>query len=297
VALQFPAGLKRRGYPIAQELRKEGFDVILSGDPCYGACDLALDTLEVADVLVHFGHAPVASHDRVIFEPVSLDFDPAMVREVLPLLQGPRIGLVTTVQHVHLLEAVAGELRRAGFEPVIAAGSGRTPHPGQVLGCSFRAARETGAREILYVGTGLFHPLGVQLATGARVVALDPYTGEAAGVSAERFLRQRFGLIQRARGAERIGIIVSAKSGQQRLELASRLAGLSEKAVLVMMREVTPEALLDLGCEAYVNTACPRLAYDDQARFPVPVLTPAEFEILLGIRPWEAYVADEWGEE
>jgi 2-(3-amino-3-carboxypropyl)histidine synthase len=297
VALQFPAGLKRRGYPIAQELRKEGFDVILSGDPCYGACDLALDTLEVADVLVHFGHAPVAFHDRVIFEPVSLDFDPAMVREVLPLLQGPRIGLVTTVQHVHLLEAVAGELRRAGFEPVIAAGSGRTPHPGQVLGCSFRAARETGAREILYVGTGLFHPLGVQLATGARVVALDPYTGEATGVSAERFLRQRFGLIQRARGAERIGIIVSAKSGQGRLELARRLAGLSEKAVLVMMREVTPEALLDLGCEAYVNTACPRLAYDDQARFPVPVLTPAEFEILLGIRPWEAYVADEWGEE
>ncbi|MBS1194794.1 MAG: dph2, partial [Methanomicrobia archaeon] len=121
-------------------------------------------------------------------------------------------------------------------------------------------------------------------------------TGQATIVSAERFLRQRFGLIERARGAEQIGIIVSSKSGQVRLELARRLAGLSEKAVLVMMREVTPEALLDLGCDAYVNTACPRLAYDDQARFPVPVLTPCEFEILLGIRPWEAYVADEWGE-
>ena len=296
MALQFPAGLKRRGYAIAQELRAAGFEVILSGDPCYGACDLALDTLEVADVLVHFGHAPVGDRDRVIFEPVLLDFDPAMVQEALPLLRGPRIGLVTTVQHVHLLEAVAGELRRAGFEPVVAGGSGRTPHPGQVLGCSFQAARETGAGEILYVGTGLFHPLGVQLATGARVVALDPYTGQATIVSAERFLRQRFGLIERARGAERIGIIVSSKSGQVRLELARRLAGLSEKAVLVMMREVTPEALLDLGCDAYVNTACPRLAYDDQARFPVPVLTPCEFEILLGIRPWEAYVADEWGE-
>ena len=80
------------------------------------------------------------------------------------------------------------------------------------------------------------------------------------------------------------------------LDLARRLAGLSDRAVLVMMREVTPEALLDQGCDAYVNTACPRLAYDDQARFPVPVLTPAEFEILLGIRSWEDYVADEWGE-
>lgn len=297
VALQLPAGLKRRGYTIAKDLRAAGFDVIISGDPCYGACDLALETLEVADVLVHFGHAPVGAHDRVIHEPVSMDFDPGVVREALPLLQGPRIGLVTTVQHVHMLDTVAEELRRAGLEPVVAGGSGRTPHPGQVLGCSFRAARETGAREILYVGTGLFHPLGVQLATGARVVALDPYTGQATVVSAERFLRQRFGLIERARDAERIGIIISSKSGQRRLDLARRLAGLSDGTVLVMMREVTPEALLDLGCDAYVNTACPRLAYDDQARFPVPVLTPAEFEIILGIRSWEDYVADEWGGE
>jgi 2-(3-amino-3-carboxypropyl)histidine synthase len=296
VALQFPAGLKRRGFTVAQELRAAGFAVILSGDPCYGACDLALDALDVADVLVHFGHAPVGHHDRVIHEPVSMDYDPEIVRRVLPLLRGPRVGLVTTVQHVHLLAAVAEVLRGAGFDPVVAGGSGRTPHPGQVLGCSFRAARETGAGEILFVGTGLFHPLGVQLATGARVVALDPYTGQAEEVSADRFLRQRFGLIERARDAERIGVIVSSKSGQQRLELARRLAGLSDRAVLVMMREVTPEGLLDLGCDAYVNTACPRLAYDDQARFPVPVLTPAEFEILLGIRSWENYVVDEWGE-
>lgn len=296
VALQFPAGLKRRAFAIAQELRAAGFAVILSGDPCYGACDLALDTLDVADMLVHFGHAPVGHHDRVIHEPVSMDFDPEIVRRALPLLRGPRVGLVTTVQHVHLLAAVAEVLRGAGFDPVVTGGSGRTPHPGQVLGCSFRAARETGAGEILFVGTGLFHPLGVQLATGARVVALDPYTGEVSEVSADRFLRQRFGLIERARDAERIGVIVSSKSGQQRLELARRLAGLSDRAVLVMMREVTPEGLLDLGCDAYVNTACPRLAYDDQARFPVPVLTPAEFEILLGIRSWENYVVDEWGE-
>jgi 2-(3-amino-3-carboxypropyl)histidine synthase len=296
VALQFPAGLKRRGFTVAQELLAAGFAVILSGDPCYGACDLALDALDVADVLVHFGHAPVGHHDRVIHEPDSMDFDPEIVRRVLPLLRGPRVGLVTTVQHVHLLAAVAEVLRGAGFDPVVAGGSGRTPHPGQVLGCSFRAARETGAGEILFVGTGLFHPLGVQLATGARVVALDPYTGQAEEVSADRFLRQRFGLIERARDAERIGVIVSSKSGQQRLELARRLAGLSDRAVLVMMREVTPEGLLDLGCDAYVNTACPRLAYDDQARFPVPVLTPAEFEILLGIRSWENYVVDEWGE-
>ena len=52
--------------------------------------------------------------------------------------------------------------------------------------------------------------------------------------------------------------------------------------------------MLDLGFGAYVNTACPRLAYDDQVRFPVPVLTPPEFEILCGARAWDDYAIDEY---
>ena len=45
VALQFPAGLKRRAAGYAAALREAGFEVIVSGDPCYGACDLALGLL------------------------------------------------------------------------------------------------------------------------------------------------------------------------------------------------------------------------------------------------------------
>ncbi|HRD26118.1 MAG TPA: diphthamide synthesis protein, partial [Methanoculleus sp.] len=89
-------------------------------------------------------------------------------------------------------------------------------------------------------------------------------------------------------------IILSSRSGQRRLDLARRLVGLSEKAFLVVMREVSPDALLDLGFEAYVNTACPRLAYDDQVRFPVPVLAPPEFEILCGARSLDDYTIDEY---
>ena len=51
--------------------------------------------------------------------------------------------------------------------------------------------------------------------------------------------------------------------------------------------------LRNLGFDAYVNTACPRLALDDQSRFPVPLLSPAEFEIALGLRKWEDYEIDE----
>ena len=111
VALQFPAGLKRRAAEYAAQLRAAGFVVIINGDPCYGACDLALDTLAHTDVLVHIGHTPVDKRENVIFEPYSVDFDIAILENAIPLLKEKTVGLVTTVQHVHLIPAMESFLR------------------------------------------------------------------------------------------------------------------------------------------------------------------------------------------
>jgi 2-(3-amino-3-carboxypropyl)histidine synthase len=220
-------------------------------------------------------------------------FDVAVLENALPFLRGNTIVLVTTVQHVSLIPAMKTFLRSKGITAIVAGGSGRTPIPGQVLGCSFAAAKVSAADGILFVGTGLFHPTGIALASGAHVTALDPLTGTAQEVSGDLLLRRRFAAIEKARGARTVGIIVSTKSGQRRMGLARHLVGLSKDAVIVTMREVNPDELLNLGFDCYVNTACPRLVYDDQVRFPVPVLSPQEFEILCGTRTWEDYAIDE----
>lgn len=293
VALQAPEGLKRQLGSLAGELINAGFIVLISGDPCYGACDLDTEILKDADVLVHLGHAPVDDTDRVIYEIFRMDFDPGIVRIALPFLTEKRVGLVTTVQHAHLIPAVAEILQKAGIDVIVAEGTGRTPYAGQILGCSFEAARETSASEILYLGTGQFHPLGVQISTGARVIACDPYTQTCVAVDGERLLRRRFALIEKAKNASPIGVIISPKTGQCRKELADRLLSLSDIAIPILLREVTPDQLLNLGLPCYVNTACPRLAFDDQVRWPVPVLSPQEFEILCGVRTFENYEVDE----
>ena len=294
VAVQLPAGLRRQAFDLVQTIRAEGFEVLLSGDPCYGACDLDTDAAALADVLVHIGHAPVSENPSVLFVPVSWDFDVQALASVVPLLRTKRIGVVTTVQHVHLLDDIVTCLGTFGIDAVVAHGGGRAPLRGQILGCCFDAARNTGATEILFIGTGLFHPLGIRLATGARTVAFDPFTAHAEEVDTERLLRRRAVFIEKARQADRVGIIVSAKSGQQRLARARRLAAQSERAVLILMTEVSPDELLNFGMDCYVNTACPRLAFDDQDRFPVPLITPQEYEIALGIRRWEDYRIDEF---
>jgi len=294
VALQFPEGLKRKAPEMALQLKEAGFEIIVSGDPCYGACDLSLSAIAMADVLVHVGHAPVDDRPGVLYDLHPMDFDVGVLGQALPLLPKGRVGLVTTSQHLHLLGQMAEFLKGQGIDAVVSGGGGRARYPGQVLGCTFSGAKETGCTVILYVGTGLFHPEGIQLATGAKVIAFDPYLRTATEVSADRLKRRRFALIERARGAGRIGILVSTKSGQQRPALARRLAGLSPMAVEVALCEVSPDALFNLGFDCYVNTACPRLAYDDQVRFPVPVLSPPEFEILCGVRSWEDFTIDEW---
>ena len=62
---------------------------------------------------------------------------------------------------------------------------------------------------------------------------------------------------------------------------------------LVYLDNIEPDRLLNLGAEAAVSTACPRVALDDAAKYRIPILTPPEFEVLMGVRKWEDYQFDE----
>ena len=110
-------------------------------------------------------------------------------------------------------------------------------------------------------------------------------------------LRRRFGAISRASEAKHFAILVSKKPGQKRMDLARRLMHLGEarglEMFLVYLDNIEPDRLLNLGAEAAVSTACPRVALDDAAKYRIPILTPPEFEVLLGERRWEEYVFDE----
>lgn len=300
--LQFPEGFKRQAINIAREIEeKTGAMVIISGSPCFGACDIDIDLKDKVDVLFHFGHAGMGEHENVVFMEArsSIDAIPA-VKAALPLLKASRIGLVTTVQHVHKLKEVVEFLKENGKEAIIGKGGPRVSYPGQVLGCNFSAAR-IDCEEYLYIGSGFFHPLGVAIATGKRVVAADPFLNRGVEVSTEKFLRKRHGYVALSMDAKVFGIVVSTKSGQYRIKLAQRLKEMAIKhgieTFIILMDLVTPEQLLAFKVDAYVNTACPRITYDDAERFHVPVLTPQEFEIVLGERKWETLEMDEMLEE
>jgi 2-(3-amino-3-carboxypropyl)histidine synthase len=298
IGLQFPEGFKRKAVNIAKELENEtGAGIMISGNPCFGACDIDTALAGKVDIMFHFGHSKMGRFDNVVFIEARSNADVMpCIKTALPLLKTTKLGLITTVQHIHKLGEVTKFLREYGIEAIPGKGDSRVSYPGQVLGCNFTAAH-IDREEYLYIGSGIFHPLGVAIATGKIVVAADPYMNTAMVVSPEKFLRKRSGYIAKAMDGKVFGIIVSTKSGQNRIELAKRLAGIAKKhgkyAHLIMMDLVTPDQLLAFKVDAYVNTACPRITIDDAERFHVPILTPQEFEIVMGERKWDDLKMDE----
>jgi 2-(3-amino-3-carboxypropyl)histidine synthase len=81
------------------------------------------------------------------------------------------------------------------------------------------------------------------------------------------------------------------------MELAQYLLSLAEKhdklAQIFIMDLVSQDALDGYKIDAWVNTACPRVAIEDYLMFKKPILTPQEFEIVLGERQWKDYEMDE----
>lgn len=304
VALQMPEGLKIRAPEISEFIEREtGAVPVIVGRPCYGACDL-FDYHGWADALIHFGHSPIPSQGddpNVLYIESRSDaeVDESIIGSLSRLPE--RIGLLATVQYLGLIPKVKGMLESSGREVRVGEGDRRICHPGQVLGCNCSAAESVDADVdgYLFIGEGDFHPLAAAFGMEKPVLVLNPVTGEVRDMSEtrDRILRRRFAAIQGARDAESFLVIVCSKVGQNRSGLADEMVSLLRRhgrtAHKVIIEEINPTALMSYQVDAFVNTACPRIAMDDAARYPKPMLTSPELEIALGEREWGQYVFDQ----
>jgi 2-(3-amino-3-carboxypropyl)histidine synthase len=296
VGLQFPEGLKRRGPRVADDLRgalPEDVDVMISGKPCYGACDLDTYLMRRTDVFVHFGHSPMKESEKIIYVPLfsNVDVVPIMEEslEELPTPDGdePAVGLVTTAQHMNTFDEMRSWLEARGYAVETRRGDERLTHEGQVLGCNYASA-DVDADHVLYVGGGKFHPLGLAMEHPDKTVVIaDPVNNVVRVADTEKFMRQRYAAVHRAMDAEEWGVIFCTKIGQGRWETAQEIVAENDDAYLITMDEVTPDRLTNFGLDAYVNTGCPRITTDDGPQFKRPMLTPGEYRIAVGEEPLE----------
>ncbi len=304
VALQLPEGLKIRATEISDYLsEKTGVDVLVIGLPCYGACDL-FNYKGKTDALVHFGHSPIPSQGddpNVLY--IESRSDANLGKEILPMLEilPQRVGLLATIQYLNLLPKVKSMLESTGRTVIIGTGDRRIAYPGQVLGCNCSAAESVldDVDVFLFLGEGDFHPLAAAFGVKKEVFVMNPVTKEFRNMSEirDRILRKRFAAIQSAKDAQSFLVIVCSKIGQDRSAQAdaavSKIRSKGLKAYKAVMEEITPASLMAYRVDAYVNTACPRVAMDDSARYDRPMITLTELDIVLGEKFWDSYQFDQ----
>ena len=261
VLVQLPEGLKRHGAALAAALKEHGVECVLSNDPCYGACDLKDEDARrlQCDLLVHVGHSKfyrdVPTVVPVMYFPW---FVPADLQGVdITQLTEHRIGLLTSIQHLTLLPELKERLEQHGKEVMIG---------GQILGCWTANADKIASHvdAYLFVGSGVFHPLAL---SGKPVYVLDIERRELQRLDARRFEAVRWGRIARARDARTFAVLVTSKKGQCELlgradEIKALLEQHGRRAFVVIMDEITDAKLTTINADAFINTACPRLADD-----------------------------------
>jgi len=205
-------------------------------------------------------------------------------RVLIALKDFEKIGLVATVQFLDLFPQVKMVLEKAGKVVLISKPRFHAVKTGQILGCDTSAVPED-ADAILYIGTGEFHPLGIN--AEKPIFVLNPFTGAVQRIS-EKDIR-KMQLQQQARvvifnDAKNVGILVTTKPGQYEVQsksadLKKKIDALGKKTFVFITDCLSPHELENFPqIDVWVNTACPRIV-DDIKLYKKPIVNANELHL------------------
>ncbi|MFX0172787.1 MAG: diphthamide biosynthesis enzyme Dph2 [Candidatus Hodarchaeota archaeon] len=309
VLIQMPEGLLDDHLKeVINLLSSLGTRVFVSGDPSYGVCDLAIDQAIrlKCDLLIHFGHTSFGFESKVKSAPKSLDIllIPAYVKlsisshlpkvlNEINQLKWKKIGITATTQHLKNLKELEDFIKENCKRITLQSQN-------QILGCHIERIDHLSKEVdgVISLHSGSFHSLGLVLNLSIPILQLDPYTGEINyhGEEDQRtYIRKRHGMINRARTASTWGILGSSKLGQyypKQISKAERILTDNNKfTILIFAENLNPQHLENItSVDAWVTTACPRLAIGDEIRFNKPILTYREFLYLFDVITWDELI-------
>ncbi|MDI6806395.1 MAG: diphthamide biosynthesis enzyme Dph2 [Candidatus Aenigmarchaeota archaeon] len=281
IFVQFGEGLKLRIQDITRQLEREGFDVVLCCEVCFGACDIREAEAEAlgCDAILHVGHEKFLEKTKlpVVYWEYFLKANPCPIldKEFDKLKNYENIGLITSIQFVKTIPLIKNYLETKGKKVFVYKA---LQYPGQVLGCDLRAAKaiEKKVDCFLCISAGKFYALGVIFEVEKPVLCLDLERKEIYDLAELKKKIQKIKAWNRAQfnEAKRIGLLISWKKGQVKLpyDLKKRLENAGKEVYLLAMDEITPEKLEGLKLDFLIAYACPRIGVDDLERFTIPLL-------------------------
>ena len=167
-------------------------------------------------------------------------------------------GIVTTAQHLNKLDDAKSFFEKNHKHVELG---------GQVLGCNAMNADRLESECILFIGSGNFHPL--QIGKAKKIIKVNPFTNEVSEIDKdeiEKIGKKRKGALAKFYSSEKIGVIMTTKKGQnvhvERSKLENKYSG--KKFFYFLTETLNLNELENFPfVECWINTMCPRIAYED----------------------------------
>ena len=193
------------------------------------------------------------------------------------------IGLATTVQFLDFIDEIKQYLQNNGISVYV--DKIRQKYEAQLLGCDIGSAEKVKDKvdAFLYVGTGIFHPLGIALNIDKEVFCYDPISAVLTKIDrkeVERYNKKRKIAYLKFLEATEIGILVSLKPGQNNFRKAAELKKqLKDKNCCIFVSDSLDFNQIENFpfIQCWVNTACNRIL-DDYSKFPKPLVDLSDIE-------------------
>jgi len=192
------------------------------------------------------------------------------------------IALYTSVQFISKLDTVNKQLKDNSIN-TFTTKAARTHVKGQLLGCdcfksSLNNLNQDNIQSFLYIGDGRFHPLALVFSQKDNdkikdTICYDPMTNKFTILNKDNIktmLKKYKGSLLKFFTKNTIGVINTVKPGQQQLapSLALEKKYPDKKFYFFIDDNLSFNQLENFPfIDVWVNTACPRIGFDDQQAF------------------------------
>ena len=333
VALQFPDGLLRWAEKVERELRAgcgEGRQFAILGDTSYGECcvdEVAAEHV-CAEAIIHFGHTCLTPTERIpvmfVYTRAKMDVEDWMEKARNMIAEAGPIHVFYDVRYHHAFEENADLISSSDprlricrpAEPDIANDN---------ISCGRICQGEVSTT--IYCGNSDRYELMVKLNFGrSKGYRYDPRKKEMSESFGDKEAMKRFYLIEKARDAERIGILVGTLGASKYREIIDRLrktikdsgkksytflVGKPNVAKLANFPEIGEKmftarnnlqwgqtSILSLSTDVFVLVACPENSLVGSKEYMQPVITPFELDVALNSnREWSGNVVANFQEQ
>ena len=192
------------------------------------------------------------------------------------------VALFTTVQFISSLKNIKKQLIKNNKKTILIK-TKHTKYDGQILGCNTDdfsgeiKKHKIGA--LLYIGDGLFHPKALLIKNkDIDIFCYNPFSKKHFRLTkkdVEIIEKKRKAGLLKFYSSEHIGVLVSLKHGQQCYKEAKKLEQkFKDKTFYYLAFDTLDFSELENFpfIECFVNTACPRIGYDDSEKMPRAVV-------------------------